>query len=545
MDIKCVYISVLLMVADGNTVRGSSGPLVAPLGSSVVLPCNLDELLLMEGLEVEWRRTDLTPEQVSWKKRDKDEDILVLLYQNKQTLPDSSDEQYRDRVEFFTAEIPKGNFSLRLKGVRAEDRGVYVCQVFAGELSANATVVLKTLGFSSLHVMVLVFCFAAGSGAVLLLCCLIYCRSANTVSSCTIWSLQLSLVFCPNICMSFAFIFWALTEGFLHESITCCALYILRPVMLIWALPCLNYLQDSIKTWIKFFKITQEFAVFTVILHSVILKYGLRRHAHDANIALCIMSGISFGFVVLLCLILSGVDFIRITCQKMSRGVFPCNQTQGLFPLYSFLLTIIQLFHLMFSLELSSPAFLIVAFVTQVLLVYIPFIPLVEAKLNSLCQRWIMLLWLTTLLHIILQIYFHLDILQKEKVLRMMVVFENSVPGQTQRQRHQTNQQESNALHLCNEIMYMFGAVGLVLLSSVTLTAELILKARNGDRVLKDLRFIVFPSEGVFALYWLVLQMNAYWKIVTTEDLDAQRRSHQKDQLMNSPETEMENLSTQ
>ncbi|ROL54703.1 Junctional adhesion molecule-like [Anabarilius grahami] len=366
----------------GFTVHGSSGPLVAPLGSSVVLPCHVDELLLMEGLEVEWRRTDsqtlvhlyqdgesraeaqqqdyhgrahfftdqipygnfsllldnlraedegkytctvssqqdsggtlvhikdveyliasgstrsasvhvgedvtlncsvdshITPErleEVSWQKTD--EDILVLLYRNNQTLPDSSDEQYRDRVEFFTAEIPKGNFSLRLRSVRTEDKGVYVCQVFAGELSANATVALKTLGFSSLHVMVLVFCFAAGSGAVLLLCCLICCRSTNTVSSSTIWSLQLSLVFCPNICMSFAFIFWALTE-----------------------------------------------------------------------------------------------------------------------------------------------------------------------------------------------------------------------------------------VHLCNEIMYMFGAVGLVLLSSVALTAELILKARNDERVLKDLRFIVFPSEGVFALYWLILQMHAYCK---------------------------------
>ncbi|XP_051719202.1 uncharacterized protein LOC127495852 isoform X2 [Ctenopharyngodon idella] len=310
MDIKCIYISVLLMFADGFTVRGASGPLAAPLGSSVVLSCSLDELLLIEGRRAEWRKTHLTPEQVSWKKTDEDEDILVLLYQNNQALPDLSDEQYRDRVEFFTAEIPKGNFSLRLKSVRTEDKGVYTCQVFAGELSANATVVLKTLGFSSLHIMVLVFCFAAGSGAVLLLCCLIYCRSTNTVSSSTIWSLQLSLVFCPNVFMSFAFIFWALTEA-----------------------------------------------------------------------------------------------------------------------------------------------------------------------------------------------------------------------------------------HLCNEIMYMFGAVGLVLLSSVTLTAVLILKARNGERVLKDLRFIVFPAEGVFALYWLILQMHAYWKIVTTENLDAQRCSHQKDQLKNSPETEMENLS--
>ncbi|CAM4333278.1 unnamed protein product [Leuciscus chuanchicus] len=84
-------------------------------------------------------------EEVSWKKTDEDEDILVLLYQNNKTLLDSSDEQYRDRVEFFTDEIPKGNFSLRLKSVRTEDKGVYMCQVFAGRVLANATAELKQL----------------------------------------------------------------------------------------------------------------------------------------------------------------------------------------------------------------------------------------------------------------------------------------------------------------------------------------------------------------------------------------------------------------
>ncbi len=58
----------------------------------------------------------------------------------------SSDERYRDRVEFFTAEIPKGNFSLRLKSVRTEDKGVYMCQVNAGNFSANTTAVLEQLG---------------------------------------------------------------------------------------------------------------------------------------------------------------------------------------------------------------------------------------------------------------------------------------------------------------------------------------------------------------------------------------------------------------
>ncbi|KAL1272177.1 hypothetical protein QQF64_028039 [Cirrhinus molitorella] len=279
---NCVLMLMPLMIADGLIVYGPSSPLVAPLGSSVVLPCYVVELLLMDDLEVEWRRTDsmtlvhlyqdgksrpeaqqqdyhdrahfftdqikngnfslrldnlnaedegrytckvysqqdsgetvvhinnvehllvsgsdesisasvgeditlncsvvsyITPqhiEEVSWKKTDEDEDILVLLYQDHEALSDSSDERYRDRVEFFTAEIPKGNFSLILKSVRTEDKGVYKCQVFAGGLSANATVVLN-VGFSTLHIIILIFCISA-SGSALLFFCLIYCTSHN------------------------------------------------------------------------------------------------------------------------------------------------------------------------------------------------------------------------------------------------------------------------------------------------------------------------------------------------------------------------------
>ncbi|RXN11580.1 Retrovirus-related Pol poly from transposon [Labeo rohita] len=266
-------------------VQGPSGPLVAPLGSSVVLPCSVDQLLSVEGLEVEWRRTDsdtlvhlfqdgetqtgvqqedyqdrahffteeiqrgnfslrldnlrskdegqytctvhiqqetgetvveikvdnvehlrvsgssrsisasvgedvtlscsvdshITPEdlEVSWMKTDEDDEIVVLLYQNNEALPEASDERYRDRVEFFTDEIPKGNFSLRLKSVRTEDKGVYMCEVFAGGLSANTTAVLERLDL--------------------------------------VFRLQKSLVFCPNILMFLAFVLWGVSEVLVTE----------------------------------------------------------------------------------------------------------------------------------------------------------------------------------------------------------------------------------------------------------------------------------------------------------------------------------------
>uniref|UniRef100_A0A9J8C6C2 Ig-like domain-containing protein n=1 Tax=Cyprinus carpio carpio TaxID=630221 RepID=A0A9J8C6C2_CYPCA len=632
MDITCIFMSILMIVADGFIVHGPAGPLFAPLESSVVLPCYVDELLVMEDLEVEWSRTDsealvhlyqdgesrpevqqqdyhdrahfftdqiqhgnfslrldnlraedegrytcrvhsqqgsgetvvqikdverllvsgsdrsvsaydgedvtlscsvdshITPEhieEVSWIRTDGD--ILVLLFKNNKTLPDSSDEQYRDRAELFTAEIPKGNFSLRLKSVRIEDKGVYMCLVFAGGLSANATVVLG-VGFSSWHVAVIFFCFAAGSGAVLLFCSLIYYRSKNTDTSSIIWTLQVSLVFCPNICMFLAFMFWGFTEGSLHEAITCCALYILRPVMLMWALRYLKYLQDSLTSWIRFFRITHELTVLTVIVYSVM------RHS-----------------------------IVMRTELGDNMWVF----TRIMLWMFSFF----QLFQLMYSFGLSYPVFVILVYVQPLMLFCIPLLTHLQARFKCLHRRWITILpiIIITILDIILVIYAHLTILEREKeylewicvilfleVLKITVVFEYCVlkhvlkeaersrVQRRRRRRRQTeaSQQESNTLARCNEIMFMFGAVGLVLLNSVTLTAELILKARNGERVVKDLRVIVFPSESVFVLYWLILQMHAYLRIVTTGSTHNQRNSHQRGQLMNTPQTlEMEILS--
>ncbi|KAI7804017.1 hypothetical protein IRJ41_019746 [Triplophysa rosa] len=102
------------------------------VGEDVTLNCSVDSHIPPEHIE-----------EVSWKKKDKDEHITVLLYQNKKINPDTSDERYRDRVEFFSDEIHRGNFSLRLKRVRTEDKGLYMCHVFAGRFSDNTTIILK------------------------------------------------------------------------------------------------------------------------------------------------------------------------------------------------------------------------------------------------------------------------------------------------------------------------------------------------------------------------------------------------------------------
>ncbi|XP_051988204.1 uncharacterized protein LOC127647777 isoform X3 [Xyrauchen texanus] len=396
-----IFVSVILNISDGFQVRGPSGPLVVPLGDSVVLPCYVDKLLTMEGLEVDWRRSDsetlihlyqdgesrpevqqqdyhdrahfftdqiqhgnfslllnnvtaedegkyrckvfsgqdsgetvveikhverlivsgsdhsisayagedvtlncsvdshITPEEIeelSWKKTDKDGDILVLLYQNNEPLPESSHEQYRDRVEFFTDEISKGNFSLRLKSVRTEDKGVYMCQVFAGGVSANTTVELEQLGLSVLHIMVLILCITAAGAALVL--CLIYFTSQKKDS---VLRLHVFLAFCPNIIMFCAFVFWGVSEGSVNETVCCCALYIVRPLMLLWAAPYVTDFTGHINKLILRHSYVAEYVFLSAVIYSALLKSSFGKLLNYAETERVIIS-VFFGIMFLYCL---------------------------------------------------------------------------------------------------------------------------------------------------------------------------------------------------------------------------------------------------
>ncbi|XP_048013426.1 uncharacterized protein LOC125246482 isoform X4 [Megalobrama amblycephala] len=650
---NCVLVSVLLMIADGFVVHGPSGPLVAPLGSSVVLPCYVDEPLLMKDLEVEWRRTDsetlvhlfqdgesrpesqqqdyqdrahfftenikdgnfslrldnlraedegeytctvhsqlesgetvvqikdverllvsgsdwpisvsvgedvtlncsvdshITPEdfeQVSWRKTDEDEEILVLLYQNNKTFPDSSHERYRDRVEFFTAEIPKGNFSFRLKSVRTEDKGVYMCQVFAGGASANATVVLDRLGFpgagsrpypdqmenlcldltttqprrqwayrssfSALHIIMMILCISA-SGSALLLCCLIYCRSPTKD---TVFRLQMFLVFCPNILMFLSFVLWGFSEGSLFESVSCCALYFLRPLMLLWVAPYTDEFTGKIETWINIFSFKIEYIVFSGVFYSVLFK-----SAWDKSLNYAGFEGVII-IVLFVMVLLSNLLFIiyslvksigKLSQQNINIFWVLGNVSFDVLPSLQFIL-------LFYAFGSARGGFIIIAVLPL-------FLTVTRCDWDKTCVRIMgcsssvrRSVYLTLMLLVnAIMVCFYIIALENEKdrvgwacmiaflqllwtVINFTWSFDYDFP------------------HLVP--VYVFGSVGVVLLNSVALMTELILKTVYGEGAVGDLRVVVFSSEFIFTLILMVLLVFEPWItpcLESCQDLEA------------------------
>ncbi|KAL1279300.1 hypothetical protein QQF64_025973, partial [Cirrhinus molitorella] len=821
-------------IVSGLIVKGPSVPLVAPLGSSVVLPCSVDELSSVEGLEVEWKRRDsdtlvhlfqdgesraesqqqeyqdrahfftdqiqrgnfslrldnlraedegqytctvhsqqdsgetvvqikdverlrvsgssrsvsasvgeditlncsvdshITPEhiEIAWKKTD--ENIQVLLFQNNKPLPDSAHERYTDRVEFFSDEIPKGNFSLRLKSVRTEDKGVYMCEVFAGGLSANTTVVLEQLGFSVLHIMVLILCISA-SGSALLLCCLIYCRYQNGFSvtysqntrvhlgssvvlnfyrvkplqmealkvkwrrkdtktlvhlyqdgesqpqqdyqdrvnfitdqiqhgnfslrldklkkedageytcrvcsqqrcvfstqitlemgrrvlnakvssaplvaplgssvvlpcfcakhflsndlkvewrkdsgtlvhlyqdgesqtddqhedykerahlfteeiqhgnislrldnlraedegqyTCTVYNkqrsvfssqtslvprlldsvlqLHLFLVVCPNMIMFLAFVFWGVSEGSVNESVCCCALYFLRPLLLLWAAPYnKNRFSAQIKTWTQKYSYVAEYAVFSVVVYSALFASAWEKFLNYGVFnKVIIMVLFAIVFVCCLCKII----YILVTEVGKKTGriinIFDvvADMTFEILPTLQFML--------LFYTFGSARGGMIIIVILPVLLMMTNDTMLFRCRrdlgFSLSVMRTVMLIFILVTNVVMIGFYiFTLDYQTEPIGWGCVMVFLQMIWAVM----YFSDAIYYDSLKLPRDFhryvaVYVFGSVVVVLLNSAALITELILKTVMGHRMLADLRFIVFPSECLFAASLLI-----------------------------------------
>ncbi|XP_042577068.1 uncharacterized protein LOC122136706 [Cyprinus carpio] len=246
----------------------SSAPLVAPLGSSVILPCFCAKRLLSKDLKVEWRRTD--------------SESLVHLYQDCASQAEGQQQDYRDRAHFFNwIRDLSMETSLRLDNLRAEDEGRYICKVYNKQRSvfSTQTSLVPRLLDSFLH-------------------------------------LHLFLVVCPNMIMFFAFVFWGVSEGSVNESVCCCALYFLRPFLLLWAAPFIKKLfAVKIKTWIQKYSYVVEYAVFSVIVYSALFATAWEKFLNYAVFNKVIII-VLFAIVFVCCLCKSIYILVTMVGKK-------------------------------------------------------------------------------------------------------------------------------------------------------------------------------------------------------------------------------------
>ncbi|XP_036427740.1 uncharacterized protein LOC118808969 [Colossoma macropomum] len=260
-----------LIVTGGHVVS-------AYVGEDITLNCSVDSSVPPEKLE-----------EVSWKKVD--QQIQVLIFINGEVQTESTHERYTDRVEFFSPEeIQKGNFSFRLKDLRTEDKGLYICEAFSGEFAANTTVEVQQLGFSSMHTGILLLCVLAFVFPVFLSYPASTSLTKNDDSRRAL-AVQYTLVCCPNITMCLAFILWGVTEGFFTEAATCSALNLLRILFLFWIAPYLKTWQGNIRRFIKQSAITLGYAVITSFAYSGLALHSWRLYQGSQNIGILVPSG--------------------------------------------------------------------------------------------------------------------------------------------------------------------------------------------------------------------------------------------------------------
>ncbi|XDV11334.1 hypothetical protein PO909_000300, partial [Leuciscus waleckii] len=208
----------------------------------------------MEDLKVEWRRTDL--------------EDPVNLYEDGESRPEAQQQDYQDRAHFFTEEIKHRNFSLRLDNLRAEDEGEYTCTVHSGlsqnhtQFSTDISVLLRLLD--------------------------------------SVFHLQMFLVFCPNILMFLAFVVWGFSEGSVSESVSCSALYFLRPLMLLWTAPYINNFTGKIETWVQYYSFWTEYIVFSAVFYSVLFK-----SAYDKSLSYAGFEGVMIIVLFIMALLLN------------------------------------------------------------------------------------------------------------------------------------------------------------------------------------------------------------------------------------------------
>ncbi|KAK9978505.1 hypothetical protein ABG768_020254 [Culter alburnus] len=432
-------------------VKVSSAPLVFPLGSSVVLPCYCDKHLPSKDLKLEWRK-DAT---------------LVHLYQDRESRPEEQHKDYHDRAHFFTDQIQHGNFSLHLDNLRAEDEGKYTCKVYSKRrsvFSTNANLEPKLLdSFLRLH---------------------------------------LSLVVCPNVIMFFAFVFWGVSEGSVNETVCCCALYFLRPLLILWAAPYINEFTGKIKTWILKYSYVAEYVVLSIIVYSALFSTAWQKLLNFAV----------FDRVVIIVLFI--IVFLCCFCKIIYLLVTEIGKKKGriieifglVADMISEILPTLQFILLFYTFGSAGAGFIIIIILPVFMMMTNDrwFYRCGRVGCSLSVRRTVMMIF--TLVMNAVMIGFYIMTLEKTTdpigwgcVLLFLQILWTVMKFTDPYYYFSLSQ----GFHRFVPV-YVFGSVGFILLTSTALITELILKTVNGDRTVGDLRFIVFPVECFFAVSVLI-----------------------------------------
>ncbi|XP_058262129.1 uncharacterized protein LOC131363524 [Hemibagrus wyckioides] len=458
------------------------------VGEDITLNCSVDSYVPPENIE-----------EVSWKKMD--EDILVLLYQEGQILIELTGERYMGRVEFFSAEDRnKGNFSMRLKNVQTEDKGLYMCLAFSGALSANTTVEVQQLGLSYLHFAIIILCilgFVIGS---LVLGYLSYTCYKKKDDSRRAVAIQCAHVLCPNITMSIVFILWGVTDGIFIEAATCSALNFARILFLFWIGLHLKSIQETPQRLTVNLAILLQYIVVTIFAYSSIFLNIVYNLTTEAKVALIIL---------LLVILIPILGIIAAVWRKRTRTLI----------IYRITLLCDILRITVFSMVIQRGAIELLVPLFTVLWVYLDDFLYYFFSSRDLRQISLMLLLevLKTSGSIYIHYYLNIDVKERDalvcvtvflQILSKITLFTHINYVTDKRYDSRDPETHHSLPHL---VVFMFGTVGVVLVNTVVLLVELILKARNGERTV-DLRLILLPTESVFAVCYLTLQISTFWK---------------------------------
>ncbi|XP_064163614.1 butyrophilin subfamily 2 member A2-like isoform X1 [Anguilla rostrata] len=287
-------------------VTGADVPVFAYADEDVILNCSVDTHVPLKELQVEWMKTD--------------GEILVLLFFEGENRPESQHERFRGRAVFFTEEIPKGNFSLKLRNVKTEDKGEFMCKVHTDRESVIATVWLRELGFSSLHMWVLVLTIAAAVFAVLSCIPALRCiiekghymsysfRKDKSNRAMLLYCLQVSV---PCILISIAFAIWGYIEGSVGEAFVGSAINFMRIQILFWVIPPKYIWEGTHWEIFTYMALPLENLVITTGVNSVVLQTFFIHRAPDSGAKA--LTGILFGIVLFL-------SFSSLAVHSVSKG---------------------------------------------------------------------------------------------------------------------------------------------------------------------------------------------------------------------------------